>query len=146
MQKLGGKIFVRSIVGQGTTFEVRVPTEPASLTDEPAVVRAIAFSGRADWRTLMQRVADRMPEEANAPEAYKQAICDSGAADIVYSDLFTGVHGNYIRSSIESAGLDPNHLGDASQMKFGSEGSGKSKAWRDIWGCGQGIAAIFERA
>jgi nitronate monooxygenase len=81
-------------------------------------------------------------EEANAPVEYKQAIVDSGAADIVYTPFFTGVHGNYIRSSIEAAGLDPDNLGDPTQMKFGSEGSAKSKAWRDIWGCGQGIGAI----
>jgi nitronate monooxygenase len=83
-------------------------------------------------------------EEANAPEAYKQAIVDSGAADIVYSDLFTGVHGNYLRSSILNAGLDPDNLaaGSLDTMKFGSGGSSKSKAWRDIWGSGQGIGAI----
>ena len=82
--------------------------------------------------------------EANAPEGYKQAIVDSGAADIVYSDLFTGVHGNYLRSSIVNAGLDPDNLerGNLETMKFGSEGSGKSKAWRDIWGSGQGIGAV----
>src|SRR5689334_15645355 len=82
--------------------------------------------------------------EANAPDGYKQAIVDSGAADIVYSDLFTGVHGNYLRSSIERAGLDPEALakGDINTMKFGSEGSAKSKAWRDIWGSGQGIGVI----
>jgi nitronate monooxygenase len=83
-------------------------------------------------------------EEANAPESYKQAIVDSGAADIVYSDLFTGVHGNYLRSSIINAGLDPDNLsaGSLDTMKFGSGGSNKSKAWRDIWGSGQGIGAI----
>jgi nitronate monooxygenase len=81
-------------------------------------------------------------EEANAPDAYKQAIVDGGAADIVYTDFFTGVHGNYVRSSIELAGLDPDNLGDPSQMKFGSEGSAKSKAWRDIWGSGQGIGIV----
>ena len=83
-------------------------------------------------------------EEANAPEAYKQAIVDSGAADIVYSDLFTGVHGNYLRSSIVNAGLDPDDLaaGSLKTMKFGSEGSSKSTAWRDIWGSGQGIGVI----
>jgi len=82
--------------------------------------------------------------EANAPEAYKQAVIDSGAADIVYSDLFTGVHGNYLRSSIVNAGLDPDKLaaGSLDMMKFGSEGSGKAKAWRDIWGSGQGIGVI----
>jgi len=81
-------------------------------------------------------------DEANAPDNYKHAIVGSGAADIVYTDFFTGVHGNYIRSSIESAGIDPDKLGDAKQMEFGSEGSGKSKAWRDIWGCGQGIGVV----
>jgi nitronate monooxygenase len=83
-------------------------------------------------------------EEANAPEGYKQAIVDSGAADIVYSDLFTGVHGNYLRASIVNAGLDPDNLaaGSLDTMKFGSGGSAKSKAWRDIWGSGQGIGAV----
>ena len=83
-------------------------------------------------------------EEADAPDSYKQAIVDSGAADIIYSDLFTGVHGNYLRSSIVNAGLDPDNLaaGNLDTMKFGSEGSAKSKAWRDIWGSGQGIGAI----
>ena len=83
-------------------------------------------------------------DEANAPDEYKQAIVASGAADIVYTDLFTGVHGNYLRSSIESAGLDPDNLAgiDPTAMKFGSDGSAKSKAWRDIWGSGQGIGAI----
>ncbi len=81
-------------------------------------------------------------EEANAPDPYKEAIVASGAADIIYTDLFTGVHGNYLRSSIEAAGLDPANLAgiDPTAMKFGSEGS--SKAWRDIWGSGQGIGVI----
>jgi nitronate monooxygenase len=83
-------------------------------------------------------------EEANAPEAYKQAIVEAGAADIVYTDLFTGVHGNYLRSSIANSGLDPDNLTgiDPTAMKFGSEGSAKAKAWRDIWGSGQGIGVI----
>jgi len=82
--------------------------------------------------------------EANAGEAYKQAIVDSGAADIVYSDLFTGVHGNYLRSSIVGAGLDPDNLdaGNVDTMKFGSGGSSKAKAWKDIWGSGQGIGIV----
>jgi len=80
-------------------------------------------------------------EEANAPSAYKQAIVDGKAADIVYSSLFTGVHGNYLRSSIVAAGLDPDNLpeGDVSIMNFGSS---DAKAWRDIWGSGQGIGAV----
>ena len=83
-------------------------------------------------------------DEANAPDAYKQAIVEGGAADIVYTDLFTGVHGNYLRSSIANAGLDPDNLAgiDPTAMKFGSEGSAKAKAWRDIWGSGQGIGVI----
>src|SRR5437762_7531045 len=83
-------------------------------------------------------------EEANAPATYKQAVVDSGAADIVYTDLFTGVEGNYLRSSIANSGLDPDNLTgvDPTAMKFGSEGSAKSKAWKDIWGSGQGIGVI----
>src|SRR4051794_3140016 len=83
-------------------------------------------------------------EEANATDTYKQGIVEAGAADIVYTDLFTGVHGNYLRASIVAAGLDPEALaaGNLDTMKFGSEGSNKSKAWRDIWGSGQGIGVI----
>ena len=83
-------------------------------------------------------------QEASAAEGYKQMIVDSSASDIVYSNLFTGVHGNYLRPSILAAGLDPDALpeGDVSQMSFGSGGTSKAKAWRDIWGCGQGIGAV----
>ncbi len=83
-------------------------------------------------------------EEANAEQAYKQAIVDCGADDIVYSSLFTGVHGNYLRPSIENSGLDPNNLpeSDPSKMNFGSGGNTDAKAWKDIWGSGQGIGAI----
>jgi nitronate monooxygenase len=81
--------------------------------------------------------------EANAADAYKQGICDGRAADIVYSSLFTGVHGNYLRASIAASGLDPDNLpeGDLKTMDFGGGDSAK-KAWRDIWGSGQGIGAI----
>jgi len=84
-------------------------------------------------------------QEAAAAPAYKQMIVDSEAEDIVYSNLFTGVHGNYLRPSIVAAGLDPNALAtsDPSKMDFASLNEGK-KAWRDIWGCGQGIGAIHE--
>ncbi len=80
-------------------------------------------------------------EEANATEAYKQAIVDSAAADIVYTNLFTGVHGNYLKSSILAAGLDPANLpeSDPSRMNFGG---GAAKAWRDIWGAGQGVGSV----
>jgi nitronate monooxygenase len=84
--------------------------------------------------------------EANAADGYKSAIVDASAGDIVYTNLFTGVHGNYLRPSIVAAGLDPDNLpeSDPSKMQFGSGGSGKSKAWRDIWGCGQGIGTLHD--
>jgi len=80
--------------------------------------------------------------EANAVEAYKQMIVESGADDIVYTNLFTGVHGNYLKPSIVKAGLDPDHLpeSDPSKMNFGSDRP--PKAWKEIWGCGQGIGAV----
>lgn len=83
-------------------------------------------------------------KEANAVEGYKDNIVEAKAADIVYSDLFTGVSGNYLRQSIERAGMDPNNLpkGDISTMNFGSGGNSEAKAWKDIWGSGQGIGAV----
>ena len=83
-------------------------------------------------------------DEARAVDEYKQAIVDCGAGDIVYTNLFTGVHGNYLRPSIENMGLDPDNLpvSDPSKMNFGSGGNTKAKAWKDIWGCGQGIGAV----
>jgi nitronate monooxygenase len=82
--------------------------------------------------------------EANAASEYKDSIVASRAADIVYSNLFTGVHGNYLRSSIEASGLDPDNLpeGDLKTMNFGGGNGSKAKAWRDIWGSGQGIGAV----
>ena len=82
--------------------------------------------------------------EANAAYAYKDGIVNSSASDITYTNLFTGVHGNYLRASIITAGLDPDNLpsADPSTMNFSSGGNSKVKAWRDIWGCGQGIGAI----
>ena len=83
-------------------------------------------------------------KEANAVDGYKENIVEAQAADIVYSDLFTGVSGNYLRQSIERAGMDPNNLpkGDISTMDFGSGGNSEAKAWKDIWGSGQGIGAV----
>ena len=82
-------------------------------------------------------------EEARASDAYKQAIVDSNSDDIVYSNLFTGVHGNYLAPSIRNAGMDPDNLpeSDPSKMNFGGD---KSKAWKDIWGCGQGIGSVSQ--
>ncbi|MBH1944271.1 nitronate monooxygenase [Erythrobacter sp. YJ-T3-07] len=83
-------------------------------------------------------------EEANADQEYKQGVVDGSAEGIVYTNLFTGVHGNYLRSSIEKAGLDPDNLpqSDPSKMNFGSGGNSKAKAWKDIWGSGQGVGAV----
>ena len=82
-------------------------------------------------------------KEARAVDTYKQMIADSSADDIVYSNLFTGVHGNYLKGSVRAAGLDPDNLpeGDLKTMNFGGD---KAKAWKDIWGSGQGIGAVSE--
>ena len=82
--------------------------------------------------------------EARAAQGYKDMIVASNAVDIVYSNLFTGVHGNYLRPSIVNAGMDPDNLktSDPSAMNFGSGGNTEAKAWKDIWGCGQGIGAV----
>ena len=87
-------------------------------------------------------------KEARASDDYKQGVVDGKASDIIYSNLFTGVHGNYLKKSIENAGLDPNNLpeSDPSKMNFGSGGNTAAKAWKDIWGCGQGIGNIKEVA
>lgn len=84
--------------------------------------------------------------EANAPQEYKDTIVDASAKDIVYTNLFTGVHGNYLRQSIIDAGLDPDNLpeADKNKMSFDSGGSSRSKAWRDIWGAGQGVGNIHD--
>ncbi len=83
-------------------------------------------------------------DEANADAGYKQGIVEGSAEGIVYTNLFTGVHGNYLRSSIENAGMDPDNLpeSDPSKMNFGSGGNTKAKAWKDIWGSGQGVGAV----
>ncbi len=83
-------------------------------------------------------------KEANADEGYKRTIIEAAAKDIVYSNLFTGVHGNYLGPSIAAAGLDPDNLpeSDKSKMNFGSGGNMAKKAWKDIWGAGQGVGQI----
>lgn len=83
-------------------------------------------------------------KEANASAAYKQSLIDAVGEDIVYTNLFTGVKGNYVRSSIEDAGLDPDNLPEADKnaMNFGSGGNTEAKAWKDIWGAGQGVGSI----
>ena len=111
-----------------------------SLGDGHSVASAIALG--ADFAYLGTRFI--ATEEANADPEYKKMLEDSAASDIVYSSLFTGVLGNYLKPSIKNAGLDPENLPDAdkSSMNFGSGGNTDSKAWKDIWGSGQGIGAI----
>ncbi|QUL38840.1 nitronate monooxygenase family protein [Erythrobacter sp. JK5] len=106
----------------------------ASILAAQAMRADFAYSGSAFIAT----------EEANADQAYKQGIVEGDASGIVYTNLFTGVHGNYLRSSIEKAGLDPDDLpvSDPSKMNFGSGGNTKAKAWKDIWGSGQGVGAV----
>jgi|TARA_B110000503_G_scaffold106153_1_gene158479 nitronate monooxygenase len=111
-----------------------------SIANGEAVLAAIAMG--ADLAYIGSSFI--ATQEANAEQPYKQSLVDSNSDDIVLSNLFTGVHGNYLKPSIVAAGLDPDNLpeSDASKMSFGSGGNTSAKAWKDIWGCGQGIAAI----
>ena len=108
-----------------------------SISSGSAILAALAMG--ADFAYIGS--AFIATEEARASEEYKQSIVDSNSDDIVLSNLFTGVHGNYLAPSIRKAGMDPDNLpeSDPSKMDFGGD---KSKAWKDIWGCGQGIGAI----
>ncbi|WP_419814624.1 NAD(P)H-dependent flavin oxidoreductase [Glacieibacterium sp.] len=113
-----------------------------SIANGAAVLAALAMG--ADFAYIGS--AFIATTEARADERYKAMIVNSAASDIVYSNLFTGVHGNYLRPSIVAAGMDPDNLAtsDASAMNFGSGGTSDAKAWKDIWGCGQGIGSITE--
>ena len=83
-------------------------------------------------------------QEANTSEEYRQAIVESNAADIVYTNLFTGVHGNYLKKSILKAGLDPDNLPEADKTSMSFSSSNNTKAWRDIWGAGQGVGLMTD--
>ena len=111
-----------------------------SISSGGAVASSLALG--ADLAYLGTRFI--ATEEANAEEEYKEMLINSVADDIVYSSLFTGVHGNYLKGSVENAGLDPKNLpeADKSSMNFGSGGNTDAKAWTDIWGSGQGIGSI----
>jgi nitronate monooxygenase len=111
-----------------------------SIGDGYSVASALALG--ADFAYMGTRFI--ATKEANADQGYKQMLIDSAADDIVYSSLFTGVSGNYLKPSIKNAGLDPDNLPDAdkSTMNFGSGGNTDAKAWKDIWGSGQGIGGI----
>ena len=113
-----------------------------SIGDGYSVAASLALG--ADFAYMGTRVI--ATKEANADPEYKKMLEESVADDIVYSSLFTGVHGNYLKPSISNAGMDPNNLpsADKSSMNFGSGGNTKSKAWKDIWGSGQGIGRIYD--
>jgi nitronate monooxygenase len=135
----------------GTLSPFALVQEIRSWFDGPLALSGAIASGRSIFAATAMGAdfayvgsAFIATQEARAAEGYKQMIVDSRGDDIVYSNLFTGVHGNYLRPSIVAAGLDPDDLpqSDASKMNFGSGGNTKAKAWRDIWGCGQGIGAV----
>jgi len=111
-----------------------------SISDGHSIASSLALG--ADLAYIGTRFI--ATKEANADQRYKDMLIQSSASDIVYSSLFTGVNGNYLKPSIEKAGLDPDNLpgADKSKMNFGSGGNTKSKAWKDIWGSGQGIGSI----
>lgn len=111
-----------------------------SIGDGYSVASALALG--ADFAYMGTRFI--ATKEANADQGYKQMLIDSASDDIVYSNLFTGVSGNYLKPSIKNAGLDPDNLpeADKSKMNFGSGGNTDAKAWKDIWGSGQGIGGI----
>jgi len=113
-----------------------------SIGDGHSIASSLALG--ADFAYMGTRFI--ATKEANADQEYKEMLVNSAASDIVYSSLFTGVMGNYLKPSISNAGLDPDNLPDAdkSSMNFGSGGNTDSKAWKDIWGSGQGIGGISD--
>ncbi len=134
----------------GTTSPVALIHEIREWFDGPLILSGAIASGQAILAAqamgadlAYMGTAFIATREANAQEAYKQMIVDGSADDIVYSNLFTGVHGNYLKPSIVAAGLDPSNLpvSDPSKMNFAS---GSAKAWKDIWGAGQGLSAVKE--
>jgi nitronate monooxygenase len=131
-----------ALVGEIREFYDGLIVLSGSIANGSAVLAAQAMG--ADLAYMGTRFI--ATTEANASEAYKQGICDAGASDVIYTNLFTGVHGNYLRQSIVNAGMDPDHLpeADKSKMNFGSGGNSAAKAWKDIWGVGQGVAVIDE--
>ena len=135
----------------GTLSPFALMQEIRAWFDGPVALSGAIASGRSILAALAMGAdlayigsAFIATRDANAADAYKQMIVDSAAGDIVYTDLFTGVYGNYLKPSIVQAGLDPENLpkSDPAAMNFGAGGSSGAKAWRDIWGCGQGIGAV----
>ena len=131
-----------ALVGEIRAFYDGLIILSGSIANGSAVLAAQAMG--ADLAYMGTRFI--ATTEANASEAYKNGITEASASDVIYTNLFTGVHGNYLRQSIVAAGLDPDHLpeADKSKMNFGSGGNTAAKAWKDIWGVGQGVAVIDE--
>ena len=129
-----------ALVGEIRAFYDGLIMLSGSIANGSAVLAAQAMG--ADLAYMGTRFI--ATTEANASEAYKNGITEASASDVIYTNLFTGVHGNYLRQSIVAAGLDPDHLpeADKSKMNFGSGGNTAAKAWKDIWGVGQGVAVI----
>lgn len=129
-----------ALVGEIRKFYKGLIVLSGSIAQGDAILAAQAMG--ADLAYIGTRFIATL--EANADQAYKQGIIDAVATDVVYTNLFTGVHGNYLRQSIVNAGLDPEHLpeADKSKMNFGSGGNTSAKAWKDIWGVGQGVGLI----
>jgi nitronate monooxygenase len=129
-----------ALVGEIRKFYDGLIALSGSITNGSAILAAQAMG--ADFAYIGTRFI--ATDEAHAVDAYKQAIVDSAAKDVVYTPYFTGVHGNYLSKSIIAAGLDPANLPvkDKSAMSFG--GSTAAKAWKDIWGAGQGVGTIAD--
>lgn len=129
-----------ALVGEVRKFYDGIIALSGSIASGDAILAAQAMG--ADLAYIGSRWL--ATQEANTTPEYRQAILDSEAADIVYTNLFTGVHGNYLKKSIVAAGLDPDDLpaGDKSKMNFASGSGAKAKAWRDIWGAGQGVGLM----
>ncbi|GHA75108.1 2-nitropropane dioxygenase [Formosimonas limnophila] len=129
-----------ALVGEIRKFYDGLIVLSGSIAQGDAILAAQAIG--ADLAYMGTRFIATL--EANADESYKQGIIDAAANDVIYTNLFTGVHGNYLRSSIVNAGLDPDNLpvADKSKMNFGSGGNTAAKAWKDIWGVGQGVGLI----
>jgi nitronate monooxygenase len=137
----------------GTTSPLAFVQETRQWFDGPIALSGAIATGRAILAAQAMGAdlayigsAFIATEEANAKQAYKETIVEGRAEDIVYTNHFSGVHGNYLRQSIVNAGLDPDHLpqSDPSKMDFAASSNTTAKAWRDIWGAGQGIGAVRE--
>lgn len=135
----GGTLSPFALIGEIRRFFKGPLALSGSIATGQAILSAQAMG--ADFAYIGTRFI--ASQEANASDAYKNSILKSTAADVIYSNHFSGVHGNYLRESIELAGLDPNNLpvGEKTKMNF-SDGRSKAKAWKDIWGAGQGVGQI----